>query len=161
MKVFSCNHAKHPDDYHICLNHWEFVGTLVDSSGSWIEKHKVRTSVWLKNVPHWWATVTSKCLYKVGVTSKGVPLGYPLLRTGERLEKHIYHLRDDDDAAGRAGLGLGVGYLSIDFIIAKTNTHVWCWIQCSNILARFSVSCLYGLVFASFIFLRKPRLISC
>ena len=94
MKVFSCNHAKHPDDYHICLNHWEFVGTLVDSSGSWIEKHKVRTSVWLKNVPHWWATVTSKCLYKVGVTSKGVPLGYPLLRTGERLEKYIYHARD-------------------------------------------------------------------
>jgi len=37
------------------------------------------------------------------VTSKGVPLGYPLLRTGERLEKHIYHAR----RRRRPGLGLG------------------------------------------------------
>jgi len=54
-----------------------------------------------------------------------------------------------------------VGYLSIGLIVAKTNTHVLCWIRCSYILARFSVPCLCGLVFASFIFLRKPHLISC
>jgi len=28
-----------------------------------------------------------------------------------------------------------VGYLKIDLIVAKTNTHVRCWICCSNILA--------------------------
>jgi len=54
-----------------------------------------------------------------------------------------------------------VGYLCVIFTFAKTNIHVWCWIRCSNILARFSVPCLSGLVFVSFIFLRKPRLISC
>jgi len=46
-----------------------------------------------------------------------------------------------------------VGYLSIDFIVAKTNIHVWCWIRCSNILAQFSVPCLCGLVYAIFILL--------
>jgi len=35
-----------------------------------------------------------------------------------------------------------VGYLCVGFTFAKTNIHVWCWIQCSNILARFSVLCL-------------------
>ena len=28
-----------------------------------------------------------------------------------------------------------VGYLYVDFIIAKTNIHTWYWIRCSNIMA--------------------------
>jgi len=48
---------------------------------------------------------------------------------------------------------LYVGYLSIGFIVAKTNTHVWCWIRCSNICTLFSVPCLCGLVYAIFILL--------
>jgi len=62
----------------------------------------------LKNVRHWWATSTSKCLYKGRVTSMGVPLGYPLLWTGERLQKHIYHARDDANQPAGSGLGLGL-----------------------------------------------------
>jgi hypothetical protein len=53
-----------------------------------------------------------------------------------------------------------VEYLGIGFIVAKTNTRV-CWIQCSNILARFSVPGSCGLVHAILISVRKPRLISC
>jgi len=30
-----------------------------------------------------------------------------------------------------------VGYLCIGFIIAKANTHGWCWIQCALMYARF------------------------
>ena len=39
--------------------------------------------------------------------------------------------------------------------VAITNTHEWCWIRCSNILERFSVPCLCGLVYTIFILLRK------
>jgi len=45
-------------------------------------------------------------------------------------------------------LGICVG-----FIIAKTNILVRCWIWSSNILAQFSVPCLCGLFFRSFIYL--------
>jgi len=40
------------------------------------------------------------------VTSKGVPLGYPLLQTAERLEKYIYHAATVS-LTGWVGSGLG------------------------------------------------------
>jgi len=54
-----------------------------------------------------------------------------------RSEGAISHQRDKPRSTE-----IVVGYLSIGFIVSKTNTHVWCWIRCSNILAQFSVPCL-------------------
>ena len=98
---------------------------------SWIEKHNVRTSVWLKNVPHWWAIPTSKCLYMGGGSSKGMPLGYPLLWTGERLEKNKYITRATTTPpsvrpAGSDRIGLGSKrYLCLRIKLTWSSIHLF------------------------------------